>query len=124
MLVTQSYAQRSTATIDGESFQLQVATEQSRPPVRLYATVRDGLAYARLMKTLYALVCGDQRTAKRDRTAYFEWVQQRYLDELSEQEALTLAQIPGWTNQRNQLRSQIKELNQTIGSLQTVAHAG
>jgi hypothetical protein len=122
MLVSQSYAGRSSATFEGESFQLGFATEQSRPPVRLYATVKDGRAYARLMLTLYALVTSDLRTQKKDRSAYFEWVQQRYLDELSEQQARNAGKVENLINQRNSLKSQLTTLNKEVSQLRHTAY--
>ncbi len=117
MLVTQNYAQRSAATMDLNGLWLNVATEQSRPSVRLHATVKDGLAYARLMLTLYAVVTNDLRTPKKDRTAYFEWVHQRYLEELAEQQAEALGRLSELRKQRDDLKQQIKTLTKDISQL-------
>ena len=117
MLVTQNYAQRSAAIMDLNGLWLNVATEQSRPSVRLHATIKDGLTYARLMLTLYAVVTTDLRTPKKDRTTYFEWVHQRYLEELAEQQAEALTRLPALRNQRNALKQQIKTMHQDINEL-------
>ncbi len=83
MQITQSYARPSSGALTSEGMRLDVAAELSRPPVALNALVRDSLAYARVMLALYAVVSGDHRVKPKDHTAYQEWVQQRYLEELS-----------------------------------------
>lgn len=124
MLVTQSYTQRSSASLEGDSFRLNVATEQSRPPVRLDATIKDGLSYARLMLTLYNVVTGDQRTPQKDRTAYMQWVQQRYLDELPEYMSKSMALLPGLQEERGKLKEQIKEVNKRVRELMNIKDSG
>ena len=69
MIVTQQYAGRSGARLEGDVLGLDLAAEAGRPPVHLHATVRDGLAYSRTMRALYALVCSNQATRKKDRSA-------------------------------------------------------
>ena len=112
MQITQSYAQRSGATLDGGQFSLNVATEASRPAVKLHATIVDGLAYARVMKMLYAVVTSNHLTPKKDRSDYFAWVQQEYLNELGQQMAETAAQVPGWKERRAALKAQIAVVTQ------------
>ncbi len=123
MIVTQTYAQPSTTTLEADFFKLNVATEQSRPPVRLHATIRDGRSYARLMGALYAVVTDDQRTPPKDRSAYMEWVQQRYLDELPAEQASQSVNLPTWTQERDQLQAGIKTLNKKINELMGVANS-
>ena len=124
MIVTQNYAQASTATIEPDLFKLNVSTEQSRPPVRLHATIKDGRGYARLMGALYAVVTGDQRTPKPDRTAYMAWVQERYLDELSPEDAKIVASLPVWSQERDQLKAKIGEITERINSSMNIANSG
>jgi predicted DNA-binding WGR domain protein len=121
MLFSQNYDRRSTAGAGSDRFNLSFAAEQSRPPVRLEATIQDGPAYARLMQTLYKVVTGDLRSQQKDHSAYQAWVQQRYMDELSEQQRETQAKIPAWEEQRAGLRGRINEVSQRIASLALVA---
>src|SRR5918911_22573 len=123
MIVTQSYAARSSATLDAGSLGLNLATEQGRPPVRLHATMRDGLAYARLMTGLYALVTSNLLTPQRDRSAYFEWVHERYLEELTDEQARAVGRLPGLLAEREALRTRLKEAQKRIGGLTQVANA-
>lgn len=124
MIVTQNYSGSSNASLEGNKFRLGLATEQNRPPVRLQATIRDGLSYARLMHSLYAVVTGDQRTPKRDRTAYMEWVQQRYLDELAKEQAAAAGKLPALTSQREEVRERIKEATKAIAGYTNMANSG
>ncbi len=101
-----------------EGLRLDVAAEQHRPPVFLQAMVRESLSYARLMLALYQVVQGDLRSKTRDHSAYQEWVQQRYLDELSPQLAANRARIPGLLQQRDELSGRISELHKEIRELE------
>ncbi len=124
MLIAQNYAQRSSATLDAAGLGLNLSTEQSRPPVRLHASIQDGLAYARLMKTLYAVVTSNLLAPKRDRSAYFEWVQQRYLEEVTTEQAHRLTQVPAWLAERKDLNERIAALNKRINTLTVSAQGG
>lgn len=123
MIVTQNYAGRSAATLAAGSLGLNLTTETGRPPVRLHATVLDGPAYARLMKTLYALVTSNLLTPKRDRGDYFEWVRERYLEELSAEQARTAAALPVLFAQRDTLQARLKEVETGIKGLVKVANS-
>ncbi len=123
MIVTQTYAQRSSATLDTGSLGLNMSTETGRPPVRLHATVRDSLAYARLMKALYAVVTSNLLPSKPDRSAYFEWVRQQYLGELAAQQAAALAGLPALFESRDALRSRLKKVNGSVSRLTRVANS-
>ncbi len=118
MEITQTYARPSGATLSAEGMHLDVATETSRPPVRLSALVRDSLAYARLMLALYAVVSGDHRARPKDHAAYQEWVQARYLEELSVEMAGRLRTLPGLTQQRGLLRGRIGDLRKEAQPLE------
>src|SRR5919198_1089080 len=124
MIVTQSYAARSSATLDAGGLGLILATERGRPPVRLHATMRDGLAYARLMTGLYALVTSNLLTPRRDRSAYFEWVHERYLEELTDEQARAVGRLPGLLAEREALRTRLKEAQKRIGGLGQGGKAG
>ncbi len=110
MEVTQSYARPSGGVLSPDGMRLDVAAELSRPPVALSALVKDSLAYARVMLALYAVVSGDHRAKPKDHTAYQEWVQQRYLEELGAEVGLRLRQMPGLNDRRDGLKARIKAL--------------
>src|ERR1044071_1740425 len=110
MQVTQTYARPSTAEMAPDGLRLDVATELSRPRVALEAMVRDSLAYARLMLALYDVVSGDYRAKKKDHAAYQEWVQQRYLEELSVEMAAGMRKMPDLMRRRDALTARVTEL--------------
>ena len=118
MEVTQSYARPSTGTLSADGMRLDVAAELSRPPVALNALVRDSLAYARVMLALYAVVSGDHRATPKDHTAYQEWVQQRYLEELGAEMEMRLRGLPGLNTRREGLKEQIKTLRTKAAPLE------
>lgn len=124
MHVTQRYAEPSSGRLGVDTLRLHLSTEESRPPVRLHGTVRDGLAYSRLMRALYALVTSNQLTPKHDRSDYFEWVQQRYLDELPLEQARADQELPGWISRRNELRQRINQHMSQMLALERVADNG
>jgi len=111
MEVTQSYARPSSGTLSPEGMRLDVAAELSRPPVALNALVKDSLAYARVMLALYAVVSGDRRAKPKDHTAYQEWVQQRYLEELGAEMAARLRAMPGLSDRRDTLKERARALH-------------
>jgi len=123
VIITQTYAERSSATLDAASLGLNLSTEQGRPAVRLHATVKDGLAYARLMQGLYALVTSNLLTPKRDRSAYFEWVRERYLEELSARQAHSATLLPGLFEQRDALQARLKDVQTGISGLSKIANS-
>jgi hypothetical protein len=84
MEFSQNYARPSSASLGPNGLSMEVSAELSRPPVALRAMVRDSLSYARLMLALYEVVSGDHRGKPKDHTAYQQWVQERYLEELPE----------------------------------------
>ncbi len=118
MEVTQSYARPSSGTLTADGMQLHVAAELSRPPVALSAFVRDSLAYARVMLALYAVVSGDHRAKPKDHTAYQEWVQQRYLEDLGAEMASRLRQMPGLNDQRDTLKARVTALRKDAQPLE------
>jgi len=119
MQVTQSYAKPSSASLTGEGMRLSVAAELSRPPVSLNALVKDSLAYARVMLTLYSVVSGDQRSKQKDHTAYQEWVQQRYMEELTVEMTGRMRQMPALTAQRDSIKERIAEIRKEVRPLET-----
>ena len=101
-----------------EGLRLDVAAERHRPPVSLRAQVRESRAYARLMLALYEVVRGDHRTKDQDHSAYQEWVQQRYLEELGPQMAAHRARQPALLAEREGLTTRIGELTRTVRALE------
>ena len=124
MEITQSYARPSSGTLSSDGMRLDVAAELSRPPVALQALVRDSLAYARVMLALYAVVSGDHRVKPKDHTAYQEWVQQRYLEELGLEMTARLRQMPGLNDKRSTLKARVQALRKEAQPLEkTLASA-
>jgi NAD-dependent DNA ligase (contains BRCT domain type II) len=123
MQVTQTYAQPSRATMDEGGLRLDVAAELSRPGVRLDAQVKDSLPYARVMLALYAVVSGDYRSQPKDHTAYQEWVQRRYLEELSETRGKDLARLPQLTARRDALKQRLGEVRDVLRPLEQKLHS-
>lgn len=118
MEFTQTYSYPSRATLAPDGLRMEVAVELSRPPVHLQAMVRESLSYARLMLVLYEVVRGDLRTKNRDHSAYQEWVQQRYLDELSPTLAHNRARLPALLGRRDELAARMKDLQGEIRTLE------
>jgi len=118
MQFTQSYSHRSTATLSPDGLRMEVAAEQSRPPVSLQAIVGESLSYGRLMLALYQVVSGDHRTKTKDHSAYQEWVQQRYLEELPAAMSARRAKLPGLLARRTELSERIKEVESEIRALE------
>src|SRR5690349_25175802 len=118
MQVTQSYAKPSRATMDNSGLHLDVSAELSRPGVRLDAQVKDSLAYARVMLALYEVVSSDFRAKPKDHTVYQEWVQQRYLEELSVEMGARLRQMPTLQARRDMLKESLKDIRAKIRPLE------
>ncbi len=124
MLFTQSYARRSSATVGTGSLGLDLATEQGRPPVRLHATMLDSPSYARLMLTLYNVVTSNLAPPQRDHSAYQAWVGERYLEELTTQQAQAAVTLPRLFEQRGLLKSRVKEIDGAVTALTRTAQNG
>jgi hypothetical protein len=110
MELTQAYSHPSRATLDPGGLRMDVAAELSRPGVRLDAKIRDSLEYARVMLALYEVVSGDFRARPKDHTAYQEWVQQRYLEELDIEMGERLRLLPGLKDKRKSLKDRTTEI--------------
>lgn len=124
MQLTQQYARPSSGTMQPEGMRLNVSAEQSRPGVHLDAMVKDSLAYARLMLALYDVVTGDFRSKPKDHTAYQEWVQQRYLEELGPELAAHAAALPELTQKHKATSQQVKELYKEVRDLENLSYGG
>ncbi len=84
MQVTQSYARPSSAKTDNKGTKFSFSAEISRNPVSINAMILNSLGYARIMLALRQIVKGDWRTPQKDHTAYQEWVNERYVEQLPE----------------------------------------
>lgn len=121
MQVTQSYAQPSTSTTNGEGTHFSFSQELSRrKPVSLHAMINNSLAYAKLMLALRKIVIGDWRAKKRDHTRYQNWVQQQYLKELPEYFSEASTKKMELLSQKALLEEQIKEIILQIKPIQNL----
>ena len=110
MQITQSYAKPSAATIRPDGMEFSLSTEAHRPIVALQAMVSDSLAYARVMLALHEVVSSDLRFAEKDHTAYQEWVQARYLEELDDVMGDRLRALPAQQEELAQLKEKVAPL--------------
>ncbi len=124
MEITQSYTRPSNAVMNPDGMRLNVSAEQSRPPVHLEAMVKDSLAYSRLMLALYEVVTGDLRNAPKDHTAYQNWVQQRYLEELDVELRERAANLPALMEARKDPAARVSALQKRSVELQAVSGMG
>lgn len=124
MEVTQSYARPSAATLERGGLRLDLAAEQSRPPVFLEAIIRGSLGYARAMLALHAVVSGDLRSRVRDHSAYQVWVQERYLEELPSEMLRRYAELPALKRERDELAQRVAELERRVRALRGKAEGG
>lgn len=125
MQLTQAYARPSAANLSSDGMKFSLSAEAHRPGVALQAIVRDSLAYARVMLALHEVVSGDLRFKEKDHTAYQEWVQQRYLEELEAERGAQLRALPGkreelakWKEQSAPLEKRTRKLEQDLYSNQ------
>ncbi|MGC4042354.1 MAG: hypothetical protein QM758_00940 [Armatimonas sp.] len=118
MNVTQAYAKPSSATWDNSGLKMSVSAELHRPGVQLSAQIKDSRAYARVMLALYATVTSDLRRKEKDHTAYQNWVQARYLEELQAERGEFLKRVPGLMDRRDALRKTLKDLDRDIQPLE------
>ncbi len=112
MWITQTYARPSGVADVGDAMAFSLAAQQGRPAVRLSATIKNSPAYARAMLALFEVVGSDLRFAAKDHTAYQEWVRGEYMRELAPELGARRAQLPAQTARRDELRAQLKTLNE------------
>jgi BRCA1 C Terminus (BRCT) domain len=118
MNITQSYAKPSSASVDASGLKMSVSAELSRPGVRLDAQIKESLAYARVMLALHKVVSSDLRAQQKDHSAYQAWVQERYLEELSETQGRKLATLPGLNTKRDELKAKVASIDAKIRPLE------
>ena len=124
MELTQRYARPSSASLAADGLHMDVSAELSRAGVRLEALVKDSLAYARLMLALHEVVRGDFRSTPKDHSAYQEWVQQRYLEELDAERGARLRRVPALSERRGALKQQVAEMERQQRSLEARLNGG
>ncbi len=123
MQLTQAYARPSAANYSAEGMKFSLSAEAHRPGVALQAIVRDSLAYARVMLALHEVVSADLRFHEKDHTAYQEWVQARYLEELEAERGEQMRAVPGkreelakWKKQSAPLEKRAREIETELYS--------
>jgi hypothetical protein len=123
MLLTQTYAAPSLASLEGGGLGFRLATALNRPPVFLDATVRSSYEFAQAMLALHELVSSDLRPQQRDHSAYQAWVQQRYLEELDVETAAFLERLPVLTRRRDGIKAELALLEATRSQLEHFLHS-
>ena len=121
MQLTQSYARPSAANYSAEGMKFSLSAEAHRPGVALQAIVRDSLAYARVMLALHEVVSSNLLFQAKDHTAYQEWVQRRYLEELEAERGEQMRAVPGkreelavWKKQAAPLEKRARQLEHEL----------
>jgi hypothetical protein len=121
MEITQSYARPSTTTVRPDGLGFEMAMESSRPPVALQALIGHSLSYARVMLSLYEVVTSNLKFERKDTTAYQNWVQERYLEELEATMGEKMRGIPAKQAELESVRALLnplqKERNQHYSAL-------
>lgn len=110
MLVDQSYAAPSSATVVGDALGLSLSTELGRPGVTLDATVRNSRGFALAMLALHKVVSCDLRRRQRDHSAYQAWLASRYQERLLERIGRSEAEIAALHARRAALDPLIADL--------------
>lgn len=93
---------------------LTLVTDQTRDAVFLKGRVRCGPAFARAMLILGHIVKTSARATAKDHSAYQEWVQGQYLQEMGEVQAQRLAGLPKLRAHESALAEEIKSLQEQI----------
>ena len=93
---------------------LTLVTDLTREPVYLKGRVKNGPAFAAAMLVLGKIVKTSLRTTQKDHSAYQEWVQGKYLEEIEPIRAAQLKQPPGLQARQTELRNLIKEVETEI----------
>ena len=93
---------------------LALMTDLSRDPVFLKGRVTNGPAFAAAMLVLGKIVKASARQGAKDHSAYQEWVQGKYLEEIGDVRAQRLAQLPKLMERDAELRRLIKEIGKEI----------
>lgn len=120
MEITQSYARPSTTTLRPDGLGFEMSTESSRPPVALQAIIGHSLSYARVMLSLYEVVSSNLKFERKDTTAYQNWVQERYLEELDATMGEQMRGIPARQKELADVRALLQPLQKERNQLFTV----
>jgi hypothetical protein len=93
---------------------LALMTDLSRDPVFLRGRVTNGPAFAAAMLILGKIVKASARQGAKDHSAYQEWVQGEYFEEIKDVQIRRLAQLPKLLERDAELRRMIKEIGKEI----------
>lgn len=93
---------------------VQFGADVSREPVFLSVDVVPSHSFARLMLALGRVVRMQDTGVERDHSAYQEWVRGQYLQELPDQMAASLIEVPRLLARRQQIESEVERLETTI----------
>ena len=93
---------------------LSLLTDLSRDPVFLKGRIKNGPTFAAAMLILGKIVKTSARQGQKDHSAYQEWVQGKYLEEIEDVRAERLAQLPALKSRHAELRALIKEVEAEI----------
>jgi len=110
LLIAQSYAAPSSATVAEYALGLSLSTELGRPGVTLDATVRNSRGFALAMLALHKVVAADLRRRQRDHSAYQAWLASRYQERLVERIGKSEAEIAALHARRAALEPAIADL--------------
>ncbi len=124
MQITQAYTVPSAVTPREGGLAFSLSTEAHRPRVALQAIIKDSRAYARVMLALHEVVSADLRFTAKDHSDYQEWVQARYLEELSAADSATLRALPQKQADLALLKERIAPLEKHERELYTVVGGG
>ena len=116
MILEQAYASPSNTTVEGKGSRLNLVADQSRPQVFVNAQVKDSVSFAHAMLGLYQVVCSNLAVT-RDHSAYQEWVQQRYLEELDVAVVAAIKRLPDLKRESKELARQLSEIQGRIDQL-------
>jgi hypothetical protein len=110
---TAQYLNQGISSIS-QTGHLSLLTDLSRDPVYLKGRVKNGPAFAAAMLILGKIVKTSARQGPKDHSAYQEWVQGKYLEELEDVQAEHLIERPKLVKREAELRNLIKEIEKEI----------
>jgi len=114
MELSRQYAEPSRAAVSSTGTKFSLATDVDRPGVFLDAKVRNSTEFARAMLVMHKVVCSNLLAGPRDHSAYQEWVQGKYIDELSAAYQQYLERLDPLMKAKQDLASDIKSVQRGI----------
>lgn len=113
LIRTAKYISQSLSPVTAAG-QLSLATDLSRDPVYLEGRIKNGPDFSAAMLILGKVVRASMRQGPKDHTAYQEWVQSQYLEEMGEVQAQRILRLPKLVEREARLREQIKEISKDV----------